>query len=143
MSKRQTEQDSFQKLPKKPKTNSIFRSAVSRVRVTPTVDEPSSSSTISRSTVATLSKNEDGRRRASGKYLNRQHITSTPPNDQVSDPNILAASGQEHHGPHPSDDISALITPEVDGLQNTTQSSKTKRQRNNTTSVSHHMFSII
>ena len=135
MLKRQTEPESSHQAPKKPKTNSVFRSAVPRVRVTPTVNEPSSSGSISGSTVVTLSKSEDGRRRASGKYRNRQQRPSTPPKDPFPDPNIEACSYPDPN----SEAISATVTPEPEGIQNlnTTQTSKTKRKRNNNTSVSH------
>lgn len=132
--------DSSHQAPKKPKTNPVFRytAPTGRVRVTPTVNEHNSttsesSGSISRSTVVTLSKSEDGRRRGSEKYRNWQQRPSTPPKNQPPDPLIGA------HDPT-DEDISATFTPEQDNFQNTTETLKSKRQRNNNTSVSHYIF---
>lgn len=143
MSKRQPDPDSSQQAPKKHKTNSVFRFAVPRVTPT-TVNERSSTSSsasiVSRSTITTLSKSEDGRRRGSEKYRNRQERPSTPqrpstpPKDQYAHPVV---------GAHPigePEDFSSTFTPEQDGFQNTTETSKSKRQRNNNTSVSLYIF---
>ena len=130
MSKRPTEPDSSHQPPKKPKTSSVFRSAVPRVRVTPTVNEPSSSGSLSRSTVVTLSKSDDGRRHASGKIRNRQERPSTHPKDQIT----IEPSGH----PDYCDDQSTPVTPEPERIQNKTETSKTKRHRNNNNSVSHY-----
>lgn len=130
MSKRPTEPDFSQQAPKKAKGNSVFRSAVPRVART--VDEARSSRSTSRSTVITISKSEDGRRRASGRFRNQQQRSSTS-KVPIPGPNIEACGGD-------SDSIegnSATVTPD------TTQTSKTaKRTRNNNTAVSHYIFSL-
>jgi hypothetical protein len=137
MSKRQTEPDLTDQASKKPKTSSGFRSAVPKIKLTPTVNEPisSSSGSISRSTVVTLSKSDDGRRHASGRYRNRQDRPSTQLKDQFPDPGL----NKDPSGiPDSSEDQSATgVPPEPEGVQDTTETSKTKRQRNNNNSVSH------
>lgn len=132
MSKRQSQPDSSHQGAKKPKINSVFRSAVPRV--TPTANEPSSSRSTSRSMVITLSQSEDARRRASGRHRNRQQRPSTP-NDPIPEPKTLNA-------PDPSEGISTavMLEPLAEGIQNMTQSSKTNRKRNNNTAVSHCIF---
>ena len=132
MSKRPTDPESAQQPPKKSKTSSVFHTAVPRLRPTPTVNEPPSSGSTSRSTVVTLSKSEDGQRRVNGKYRNRQERGSTQPKEQFPDTCIV----EEPAGIPNSEEQSATVTPE----RSTTQPSKPKRQRNNNTSVSHYGF---
>jgi hypothetical protein len=133
MSKRQPDSSESHQASKKRKSIPVFRSAVPRVRSdTPTANEPSSSRSTARSTVTTLSQGEDGRRRASGTYRNRQQRAST----LMGDPNIEAGGI-----PDPSEAI-ATNTPEPDGIQDTTETSKTKRKRNNNAAVSH-LFSCL
>jgi hypothetical protein len=128
MSKRQTEPEPSHPAPKKAKGNSVFRSAVPRV--TRTADEASSSRSTLRSTVITLSKTEDGRRRASGRYRNQQQRSSSL-KVPIPGPNIEACGGDSA----PTDEISATVTPD------TTQTSRTgKRTRNNNTAVSGYTF---
>ena len=132
MSKRQSQPDSSHQGAKKPKIKFVFHSAVPRV--TPTTNEPSSSHSTSRSTVITLSQSEDGWWCASGRHRNRQQRPSTP-NDPIPEPKTLDV-------PDPSEGISTAVMPEplADGIQNTTQSSKTNWKRNNNTAVSHCIF---
>jgi hypothetical protein len=130
MSKRQMEPDNSHQAPKKAKGNSVFRSAVPRA--TRTVDEARSSRSTSRSTVITISKSEDGRRRASGQYRNQQQRTLTP-KGPTPGPNIEAWGGDSD----PIEGNSATVTPD------TTQTSKTaKRTRNNNTAVSRYIISL-
>jgi hypothetical protein len=116
MSKRPTEPDSSHQVQKKTKANPVFRSAVPRVALTAneTANETRSSRSASRSTVITLSKNEDGRRRASGRYRNRTHTSKDP----FPDPSIEARDVPDSSEP-------PTVTPE------------TRRKRNNNTAVSH------
>jgi hypothetical protein len=118
MSKRQKEAESFHQAPKKAKINSIIRSG-----------EASSSQSTARSTVITLSKSEDGRRRGSKGYRNRQEKPSTA-TDPLPDPNFETCMVSE-----PSEEVPATVPPEPEGIQNTSQTSKKKRQRNNNTAV--------
>ena len=118
MSKRQKEAESSHQAPKKAKMNSIFRSGAA-----------SSSQSTARSTVITLSKSEDGRWRGSKGYRNRQEKPST-----AKDP-----SPNPHFEPcmvsDPSEELPATDPPEPEGIQNMSQTSKKKRQRNNNTAV--------
>ena len=132
MSKRQPESTSSQNPLKKPKKNPGFRTAVSSGRNAnpPTAREPGPSRLTSISTVVTLTQNEDGRRRGSGQYRNRQECSSmlkdSFPHSDIDVENI----------PDPTEVFSPTITLESDVTSTATQIPKAKRRRNNNTAVS-------
>lgn len=131
MSKRQTE-DSSHRSHKKTKKTFEFRTAVSQGRnsnkSTNSLREPGTSRLTSTSTVVTLSRNEGGRRRGSGRYRHRED-TSSISKEFFPPPDMEAGNV-----PNFSEMISG--TGESDVTQNITQTSKAKRSRNNNNSVS-------